>query len=266
MFFYLSKIFYFFISPINLVFISLLLTVFLIFVKKTKWGHWLLTFTTVFALIIAIFPFGNVIRTHLENRFPVPVNLPVNIDGIIVLGGAVSPVLSDDRAQLTLQGNSERLFGFAKLAKKYPTAKLIYTGGSGSLSDQHLKEAHFAKLAFDEFEIPEGRIIYEDQSRNTIENALFSKKIAMPKLRENWILITSAQHMPRAIGSFRQAEWDVIAYPVDFSMKTDLSFPLTFNFARNSSSLSYSLHEVVGLFTYWLTGKTDSLYPSPLSQ
>lgn len=265
MFFYLSKIFYFFINPINLVFIALLLGVFLLWIKKVKMGRNLLTLSAIFALLVTVFPIENIIRTHLENRFPVPVSLPEHIDGIIILGGAVHPGLSNDRKQLILQGNSERLFNFARLAKKFPTARLVYTGGSNSLTEQHLKEAHFATAAFNELGIQKGRILYEDQSRNTIENALFSKELASPQPGENWILITSAQHMPRAVGCFRKANWTVIPYPVDYSKMTEVSLSASIDFARRSSSLSYGLHEVIGLFTYWLTDKTDSLYPAPAS-
>ena len=263
MFFYLSKIFYFLINPINLVFIALLLGVFLLLLKKVKLATRLLTVTACFALIITIFPIENILRTALENRFPQSLELPSQIDGIIVLGGAVSPSLSHDRKQLILQGNSERLFNFAKLAKAYPNAKLVYTGGSNSLSEQHLKETYFVKEAFDLFGIQDGRIIYEDQSRNTVENASFSKNLIAPQAGENWILITSAQHMPRAVGCFRKVNWKVIPYPVDYTKKTDSIFSFSFDFASRSNRLGYGLHEVIGLFTYWLTDKIDDLYPAP---
>ena len=61
-----------------------------------------------------------------------------------------------------------------------------------------------------------GRVIYEERSRNTSENAEFSLAIARPQPGETWLLITSAFHMSRAVGSFRRAGWNVVPYPVDF--------------------------------------------------
>ena len=61
----------------------------------------------------------------------------------------------------------------------------------------------------------------EDKSRNTVENALFARQIAMPKPGDRWLLVTSAYHMPRAIGVFRHAGFPVEAYPVDWRTRGD---------------------------------------------
>ena len=105
--------------------------------------------------------------------------------------------------------------------------------------------------------------IFEDQSKNTAENAVLSKKLVSPRKGENWIVITSAFHMPRTVGSFRKVGWRVTPYPVDYHTRKNPVLPLQFNFAYGMSSLSGALHEYVGLFFYWMAGNTDELFPGP---
>src|SRR6185436_17105876 len=108
------------------------------------------------------------------------------------------------------------------------------------------------------------RITYERKSLNTEQNAVFAKAIALPKAGERWLLVTSAFHMPRAMGAFRAAGFDVVAYPVDF--RTDGSSALTTPFAFVSQGLRMTdtaTKEWIGLISYYLTGKTSALFPAP---
>ena len=68
--------------------------------------------------------------------------------------------------------------------------------------------------------------------------------------------------MPRAVGSFRKAGWKIIPYPVDFRTSGKETFEITFKF-NGISKFSHALHEYIGLFAYWLSDRTDKLYPGP---
>jgi uncharacterized SAM-binding protein YcdF (DUF218 family) len=112
--------------------------------------------------------------------------------------------------------------------------------------------------------VPHDRITAEEQSRNTIENAVFSRLIANPKPSERWLLITSAYHMPRAMAAFRAAGFPVEAYPVDWRTRgpADLVRP----FGAISDGLGRTdtaVHEWLGLLAYRLTGRSAELLPGP---
>lgn len=220
-------------------------------------------FVALTGLILAVFPVGKWMYGVLEDRFPPYRSLQAQVDGIIVAGGIVDPVLTVDRGQVSIGGGAERLFAMAALAKKYPQAKLIFTGGSGTLLHQDKKEAHFVGPLLDQLGVAPGRVIFEDQSRNTAENVTFSLPLAKPKAGETWLLVTSAFHMPRAVGAFRKAGWDVTPYPVDYRTRGETEPPLQFNFAHGMGSLGGALHEYVGLLIYRLVGNTDELFPGP---
>lgn len=263
MFFSASKLLWFLVNPGNLLLIVLCLGVALLWAGWRKAGRWLVTLAAVAGLILAVVPVGKWLQRGLEDRFPQVTVLPATVDGIIIAGGAVDPVLTKDRGQISIGTAGERITEGAALASRYPDAKVIYTGGSGSLFFQELKEARAVTPLFRQLGVRPERLIFEDQSRNTYENAIFSKRIAQPKDGETWLLVTSAFHMPRTVGCFRQAGWKVIPYPVDYATQKDLQPPFYFNFTQGTEAFGRVLHEYLGLLFYWLGGKTDALYPAP---
>ncbi|MCH7937040.1 MAG: YdcF family protein [Proteobacteria bacterium] len=263
MFFVLSKVLWFVTNPGNMLLLFLLLGMTLLWTRWRRAGRRLVSAVAVIGVTLAVFPFGGWLVGVLEDRFPAVTTPPARVDGVIVAGGIVDPVLSDDRGQVAIGGAAERLFEMAALAKKYPRARLVFSGGSGSLIYQDRKEAHAVKPLLRQLGIDLKRVIFEDRSRNTAENAAFSYRLVKPKKGEAWLLVTSAFHMPRAVGSFRQAGWEVIPYPVDYMTRGKAELPLQFNFARGLGSLGGALHEFLGLLFYWLDGKTDQLFPGP---
>ncbi len=92
---------------------------------------------------------------------------------------------------------------------------------------------------------------------------MFSKELAKPKPGERWLLVTSAQHMPRAIGVFRQAGFAVEAYPVAWQTGLRPDFEPSLNIVGNLSGLDAAAYEWVGLAAYWFTGKSAALFPAP---
>src|SRR5690606_25038385 len=135
----------------------------------------------------------------------------------------------------------------------------VFTGGSGSLVNQVYKEAEWSKKLFAQQGMDITNIIFEGQSRNTYENALYSKRLANPRPYENWLLITTAFHMPRAVGVFCKAGFPVIAYPVDHWTLPENLLRIEWNFTAHFYDFNIALQEWVGLLVYRLTGKTAGL-------
>ena len=108
------------------------------------------------------------------------------------------------------------------------------------------------------------RVIFESQSRNTYENAVYSYNLIKPKKKEKWVLITSASHMPRAVGVFRKTNWEVIPYPVDYQTAGPQDFISHYEGFLSLDQMRIGLHEWLGLFIYWVTDKTNQLFPGPL--
>ncbi len=261
--FVLSKVLWFVVNPGNMLLMFLCIGLWLLWTRWWRWGRWLVTLVAVAGVLLTVIPVGNWLLGFLEDRFSAISEPPARVDGVIVLGGVVNPVMTKARGQVSVGSGVERLLAMARLAKRYPKARIIFTGGSGSLLHQDLKEAHAISPLLKQLGVDPARVIFEDQSRNTAENAEFSLRLAKPKPPENWLLVTSAFHMPRAVGCFRKAGWNVVPYPVDYATYGETAAPLRFDFAKGMRSLEIAMHEYLGLIFYWLDGKTDSLFPSP---
>ena len=263
MFFELSKILWWFVDPANLLVAALIVGPGLLWTARRRIGVVIVSLTMAVAVAVAALPIGDWMMRTLENRFPSPRTLPAKIDGIVALGGVVDPWISKARGQVSLGGTVERLSEFAALARRYPDAKLVFTGGSGRLLSQELKEATLARPFLELLGLDPSRLILEDQSRNTYENAVLSRDLVNPKPEEVWVLITSAIHMPRAVGCFRIAGWTVIPYPVDFHYEGDEDFGVSFNLHVGLAKLSGATREWLGLASYWMMGRSEALFPEP---
>lgn len=249
-------------SPLDLALLALIIAAVLAWRGRHQSARRVLSTVTAFLLLLAVLPWSDWLVRPLENRFPEQRELPSRIDGIIVLGGSIDPVHSDERGRPVVAYAPERLMSMVELSRRTPEARAVFTGGSGSVTRQDVKDAHYARQLLEALGVPEGRVIYEDQSRNTRENAEFSKALAAPKDGETWLLVTSALHMPRSVGTFRAAGWPVTAYPVDYLSRPQPS-GWGFNLARNSTLIRTALHEWIGLAYYRLRGWSDSWYPAP---
>lgn len=263
MFFVASKIAWFFLDIANVLMIGLIAAMAMHVLGRTKGALRLYTLTAALALTLTTLPFGDVFLRTLEERFPAMshIAMPAHVDGIIVLGGAIDPVMSRTRDQVALGSAAERLTAFAALSRKYPNAKRLFTGGSGSVIHQDDKEAPHAERLLKKFGISD--VVYESQSRNTHENAMLSKALMSPKADETWLLVTSAVHMPRAIGVFRAQGWPVTAYPVDYALRPDSLWSVRFSLSTGIGRLNAGLHEWIGLIAYRLTERTNEFFPSP---
>lgn len=265
LFFILSKLFWAIISPDSLIVILGLGAWLAAAAGWLKAARRLASCVALMVVLISFFPLGEWLLAPLEQRFPANVALPANPTGIIVLGGAISPELTDIWKQPELGSAADRLTSFAYLANLYPNAQLLFTGGSGSVTQQEFKEAIGAQILFEQLQINDRAILYESESRNTIENVRNSKELVNPKINDEWILITSAFHMPRSVGLFCKQQWPVTAYPVDHQTKTGGLLRLEYNFAGNLALLKSATREWVGLITYRILGHTDQILANPQS-
>ena len=265
MFFILSKVLGFFAIPSNLMIGLGLLGVLLLPSRLARTGRVLMVVSLIALALFGLSPFGNALIIPLEQRFPPWDDTRGPPDGIVVLGGAISPDVSAARNDVALNEAAERVTAGVALARRYPAARIVYSGGSGALLIREGSEAVAAVRIFESLGIAPERIIAEEQSRNTVENAVFSQLLAMPQPGERWLLVTSGYHMPRAMGVFRQAGFPVEAYPVDWRTRGTQDalrpFPTVSEGLERSDT---ALHEWVGLLVYWLTGRTGALFPGPL--
>jgi uncharacterized SAM-binding protein YcdF (DUF218 family) len=211
---------------------------------------------------VTILPIGQLLLIPLEARFPRPDPLPDQVAGIIVLGGAIDSDLSEAHGVVALNNNAARLTEALALAQRYPTAKILFTGGSADIVGPQIREAEYAKRFFLDQGLPPERLLIEDNSRNTWENAFNSLAVVQPKPDENWLLVTSAYHMPRSVGIFRRVGWHVIPDPVDYRTEGKLRIR-SFVLLVRLEELQVGLKDWIGLIAYSLLGRTDSLFPGP---
>jgi len=262
--FVISKLLWAVLQPGNLFFAALCLAAALLWTRWRRAGRLLLVALLGAGAAIAVLPFGQWLLAPLENRFAAFAHLPERVDGIIVLGGTVDPVLTRARGgRPAVNGSVERLFAFADMARHWPDARLVYSGGSGYLFEQDFKESEGVRRVLPLLGLDPGRVLFEDRSRNTYENAAFSRAKARPAPGEVWVLITSARHMPRAHGTFQAAGWPTLAYPVDFVTDGRYRLSPRFQFAEGLSGLAAGLKEWLGLLSYYVAGRTDALLPGP---
>lgn len=260
--FVLSKLTWLIAQPGNLFFIVMIAAVALLWTRWRRFGRRVLIVLVAAGLLVSVLPLGAWLLLPLENRFPAA-HLPDRVDGIVVLGGALDQFVTRARGQPAVGASAERLLAFAALARRYPQAKLVFSGGSGSLFRQDVKEAEAARLLFQQIGLDIARIRFEDRSRNTAEGAQFSHALVKPQTGEVWVLVTSARHMPRAYGCFRAIGWQVLPYPVDYETEGVFRFYARFGFTRGLYELTEAMKEWVGLVYYYWLGRTSSVFPAP---
>jgi uncharacterized SAM-binding protein YcdF (DUF218 family) len=266
MFFVLSKTVAGLLLPSNFLILLGLAGAILLATRCKRAGIRLIVISVVLLAIAGFTPVGLMLSHVLESRFP-PWNPARGApDGIIVLGAAIDSDLSAAWGTPQLSGAAERITIVAKLARTYPKARIVYSSGNAALFPNAPPEADFVLPLWQSFGIARDRIMLETHSRNTAENAAFTKALVKPKPGEHWLLVTSALHMPRAIGCFRRVGFPVEAYPVDWStfprLRLRNAVPL-FQLSDGLYHLDKAMHEWIGLLAYWLTGRTSSLFPGP---
>ncbi len=226
------------------------------------WRRLAMAIVAILALVIVL-PIGLWLTAPLEDRFPRPAAPTGQVTGIIVLGGAQEPHVTKSRGVVALNRYGERLIEGLALAERHPEARLVFSGWSGRPggrggSEQLVNAAFIELMRFDET-----RVVYEERSRNTWENALFTKDLVQPTPADTWLLVTSAAHIPRSIGIFRSIGFPVTPWPVDYQTATPFGWPRHFSVAARLTDLDFAAREWLALVFYHLRGRTDALFPAP---
>lgn len=262
MIFYLSKLLWVLVQPSNLLLLIACGAYLLMLIAQARLGRILLGTVLGLFVLVSVLPVGNWLIYPLETRFAVPRDLG-GVDGIIVLSGAFSAKNSAWRGAPVLNQYAERFTAFMELARAYPDAKLVFSGGAVFPMHNNVTEADIGRWFFTAQGLDTQRILFEDKSRNTHENILYSKQIAQPQPGEHWVLVTSAAHMPRSVGLFRKNGWNVTPYPAGYVTMPFLEPVAAPDFAGRLERLDDGVREWTGLAAYYLLGRTSALFPAP---
>jgi uncharacterized SAM-binding protein YcdF (DUF218 family) len=250
-------------QPGNLLLLCLLAGVVFFLLSRGRRGRVLVGFAALGFALLAAAPIGPAMLLALEQRLPRQAQLPERIDGILLLGGAVDPALSLSYGETVFNSSIARVLGGVALARRHPEAKLVLVSGEGGFFPVGYSEAR-ATLGFvvDEGIAP-ARILLEEKSRSTHENAVYAKEMIRPTPGRTWVLVTSAFHMPRAVASFDGVGWSVIPYPVDFKIDPRTGLSAGFSLLDGLSAATLAGKEWAGLLGYRLMGWTRQLFPAP---
>jgi uncharacterized SAM-binding protein YcdF (DUF218 family) len=267
LFFVLSKTLGIMLLPTNFLIGVGLLGAILLATRFASLGRKLLIASVALLAICGFSPLGKLLLYPLESRFPSWDAAQGAPDGIIVLGGSIDPDLSLTHGATVVRSAADRIIAAAALAHRYPNARVIFSGGNPNLVSNDAREADFAGAIFESLGTSKARLIMERRSRNTQENAEFSKALASPKRGERWLLVTSAFHMPRSIGVFRRAGFNVEPYPVDWRVGEGADL-LTFSTValEGLGRTDIGIREWMGLLAYRISGKTSELFPGPIPE
>jgi uncharacterized SAM-binding protein YcdF (DUF218 family) len=214
-------------------------------------------------LLFGLLPVSHYLAHALEARFPVPA-LPAKVDGIILLAGSERPAVSQEYGVPQTGAHGSRYITALRLAQRYPSARLVFTGGvrsepgKGSLETQ----AAVAAAILGQIGLEPARLVFDEQSRDSCDHPRNVQALVQPRPGETWVVVTSAMHMPRTVACFRAAGWgDVIPYPTDFKVVLGGWDAGTIQVADNLALLDVALHEWIGLVFYRLSGRTQELLP-----
>jgi uncharacterized SAM-binding protein YcdF (DUF218 family) len=264
LFFFLSKTIGVILLPVNFLIGIGLIGALLLATRFAALGRRLMVASIVALAICGFSPLGNWLLYPLESRFPPWDASRGAPDGIIVLGGSIDADLSEAHGETVVRSAADRIIAATELARRYPNARILFSGGSANLISNDAREADYAGAAFESLGVAKTRLIIERRSRNTQENAEFSRAMVEPKSGERWLLLTSAFHMPRSVGLFRKAGFNIEPYPVDWRVggRRDL---LAFSSIATDGlgRVEVGLREWLGLIAYRATGKIDELLPGP---
>ena len=254
--FYLSKIFNFFINPLYILSLIILIQLFIIFFIQSK--KLVIFFSKLFLILFLFFgysPLSNFLLSKIEDyiqssKYPVQ-----QLTGVLVLGGSFNSGLqSKERNEVSINSSAERLTKTLEIYKKNPRLLILFSGFSTELKPHGWSESDMAKKFFLDQGVKLDNLIFENQSRNTFENIKYSKDI-ISNYKGTWGLITSANHMPRSFFTFKKQGLILEPINVDYKTGTNRMFWINFDISSGLYNWSIVLHELIGISYYKLTNK-----------
>jgi uncharacterized SAM-binding protein YcdF (DUF218 family) len=254
--FYIAKIVNFLIEPLYILSFFLLVLVFLLIFTNLK--KVIFFFSKVLLFLFLFFgytPLSNFLLNKIED-FIKPSKYPVQqLKGVIVLGGSFHIGLEPkERNEVSLNSSAERLTKVLEIYNKNPKVLILFTGFSNELKPQGWGESDMAKKFFLEQGVRLENLIFENKSRNTFENIIYSKDIIKTN-KGTWGLVTSASHMPRSYFGFKKQGLILEPIIADYRTGTSSIFWINFDIKKGLENWNIILHEVVGIFYYKITGK-----------
>ena len=266
MFYVLAKVLWFLLQPSSLMVGAVIAGAALMATRWRRLARVLLWGGSLALVAGGLSPLGDALIRPLEYRFEAPdlERVGVSIAGIIVLGGGADQQATGTPQIAGLNEAAERYTEAVALARRLPGARLVFAGGSGGLITADPPEAETAGRLFEALGVASDRITLETASRDTYENALFTARMLKPGPNQRWLLVTSAWHMPRAMGCFRRVGFAVEPWPVDY--RTARAFDVTrmhTSIPEGLRRIDFIAKEYVGLAVYYLAGRTDALLPGP---
>lgn len=262
--FVLSKLFWMAVQPLSLVFLLGLSSLLLMLLRWRRTALGALCAAMLVLFLTLYTTTGSYLLQGLEARFPRPASDPANVACMIVLGGAFETEVTTTRGGIELNQAADRFVEALRLALLYPNARILVSGGDGSLSGAYEGDAAASVRFFQAFGLSPDRLVMETTSRNTDENAQNSRQILADHGLSNCLLITSAFHMPRSVGLFRKAGLAVTPWPTDF--RTTGKIALGFDFTQptlNAQQMATATREWIGLVAYRFLGRIDTVFPAP---
>ncbi len=262
MFFVVSKVFWLVAQPISVVLLLMLVAGSLVAYGRRRLALASLGLAVLLLGLVSLTNIGAIMIRPLEDRFTAPA-LPARVDAIVMLGGATVSSVSAVRQTVAMNDAGERLSTTLWLAQRFPEASIVLSGGGGVLGGQGESEAETARRFFVGLGIDSDRLVLEPESRNTIENARFTRELLVEE-GETIALVTSAFHMPRSVGLFRAQGVQVLPWPTDYRSTGTEQFGLDLaDPGSNLTIASTAMREWIGLSVYWATGEIENWFPEP---
>ena len=255
MFFLISKLLWWFLTPSHVLMWMAVTTSILLYMGRERLGRWFAAATALLFVAIGIFPLNIWLLRSLEDRIP-RANLPAHVDGILTLGGGLDTAILKSRGVPGPGHGEPRLVAAFELARRYPNARVVFSGGSGEVGGA-LPETQAAQYIFNQMGLSPSRLVLERKSRNTWENILNAQRIANPRPGEIWVLATSAFHMPRAMEVAARLKWKMVPWPTDY-LTEQRGLSGFFDVLHNLEFTDMAVHEWIGLMAYRLRASPPS--------
>ncbi len=224
----------------------------LIWFKKKKWGKRLIVGGCIGFVFLGIVPVGFWTLEQLENRFP-RTEVPANAKGMILLGGSFDRLTSFGRKTIAYNLAAGKFIHFVELAKAYPHLQRVYTGTPF--------EVEAAKAEFRALGIDPASVLFEGESKNTLQNAAKTAALVHPEPADSWLLVTSAYHMPRSVGLFRKAGFNVIPFPVDYHTPGKYEPWFFIGLKDNLNAWHAGTREWLGMVANYIMGRSNEVFP-----
>jgi uncharacterized SAM-binding protein YcdF (DUF218 family) len=254
--FYVAKVVNYLLEPLYILsFFLIILILLLLFTNFKK----ITIFSAKFLLILFLFfgytPLSNFLLNKLED-FIKPSKYPIQqLKGVIVLGGIFeSGLKSKERNDVSLNMGAERLTKALEIYNKNPKLLILFSGFSNVLKPQGWSESDMAKKFFLEQGVRSENLIFENKSRNTFENIIYSKDIIKNNMG-TWGLITSAYHIPRSYFTFKKQGLVLEPISVDYRTGTSSIFWINFDIRKGLLNWRLLFREIAGVSYYKITGK-----------